>query len=382
MSKYNPRQQSASVPSGFHAPVSSVSSPPTPRAGFPLTPHGPFAPAGLVQQDRQQHAYNHYGGIMHPPVTQSFHNYQSLGPSHQTHHLTLPLPHQNPTAPFNESNLEHVTRKRPMADQYHCNPCGLSFDSLSALSSHEASHIQCVECSFRASPKAVKAHHQASHGKFSGTGFKMVTINVPGCPVQRFRICIGNRPEDIQQWIAERRKRFPRVHPTNGNNTSKTVPTSKLSSPVPTAADSPAVGLSSLLDGYGSSSSSSDGDDENEQQSLRPEAPQPAVDSHPVEKPLHASVPMKRPCHFFARHGRCRNGDQCRYSHDVTHCQPAVANPRDGCVPYARTKPALSLLDKLLADEMRRERLLTIQLLEHIVDTDFLTKPQLAAPNR
>jgi hypothetical protein len=46
--------------------------------------------------------------------------------------------------------------------------------------------------------------------KYSGRGLKTITICAPGIRPQKFRICVGNHPDDIREWIEERRRRFPR----------------------------------------------------------------------------------------------------------------------------------------------------------------------------
>ena len=46
--------------------------------------------------------------------------------------------------------------------------------------------------------------------KYAGRGLKTITVSGPGLPSRRFKICVGNHPDDIQKWIEERKKRFPR----------------------------------------------------------------------------------------------------------------------------------------------------------------------------
>lgn len=234
--------------------------------------------------------------------------------------------------------------------QWKCEPCKLSFDSESALKAHTASHETCTACSFVGAPKVVKGHFLAVHGRFSGSGFKSVTVAVPGCPVQRFRICVGSRPEDLEKWIAERRKRFPR----------------KVKQQEATPKEEK-KGLSSLLDGYGSSSSEDEkpANDKKEEAAPVPEA------QHAKPTSTNSS---RRPCRYFMRNGTCRNGDQCGFSHDVADRSKKSNNtkfPNKG-----RIKDPGSLLRKLFENDVRRETVLTLQLLEYIVDTDFLQKPK------
>ncbi|KAL7486378.1 hypothetical protein ACHAW6_011972 [Cyclotella cf. meneghiniana] len=59
--------------------------------------------------------------------------------------------------------------------------------------------------------KAVKKINPKMAKKYSGRGLKTITISGPGMPTQKFKICVGNHPDDVKKWIEERRKRFPRV---------------------------------------------------------------------------------------------------------------------------------------------------------------------------
>ena len=59
-------------------------------------------------------------------------------------------------------------------------------------------------CTFRASRRVVIAHFHAAHGKFAGSGFKSIAVEG-----QRFRVLLGTDPREVEQWRAERRKRWP-----------------------------------------------------------------------------------------------------------------------------------------------------------------------------
>ncbi|CAN0387595.1 unnamed protein product, partial [Phaeothamnion confervicola] len=71
---------------------------------------------------------------------------------------------------------------------------------------HAASHEPCrvPGCGFAASRKVVSAHYHARHGKFAGSGFKM--IDVEG---QKFQVLLGTSPDEVAQWREERRRRWP-----------------------------------------------------------------------------------------------------------------------------------------------------------------------------
>ena len=137
-----------------------------------------------------------------------------------------------------------------------------------------------------------------------------------------------------------------------------------------------ATGVAALLAGYSSSDAS---DDETETKVQMPSPIAPLMSPSPP--PPHAAAagvdapnePTRKRgvCRFFARNGTCRNGDACAYSHDVT-ARPA--NPRQSQLSLPRDRSKETLLGKLLMNDVKRERSLTIQLLEYLVQSDFLEK--------
>ena len=251
----------------------------------------------------------------------------------------------------------------------------------------------------------MKGHFSAVHGQYSGNGFKSVAITIPGSKkVQRFQICVGNHPDDIQRWIAERRKRFPRqsnVHqPKESSKTN--LPNASLSNENTSVKDKPGL-LGSLLDGYGSSSDEdNDGNDIAAIKSNKSGDSDAATDvSKSIPTINSCNGPLDegnlqqpqqqqyrtRLCRFYAKNGQCRNGDKCSFSHDSTtitaNHDVQVANKKQKLNPTsASTKsstpstklppPPPSLLQKLLANDIQREASLTLQLLEYLVRSNFL----------
>lgn len=119
--------------------------------------------------------------------------------------------------------------------------------------------------------------------------------------IQHFTICVGNRPEDVQKWIAERKRNYPRR---------------KQEKP-----------LDRLLDGYGSSSS----------------------EDEPEKADASGPVPAKEPI----VQAPSRRSQQHRATANVHRAGVGPARP--------------SLLERLLENDQRRERLLTLQMLEYIL---------------
>ena len=317
----------------------------------------------------------------HPQIGASGHGGTHIG----TYHSIGSVP----------SGKEPMDRKRPR-QEWICENCELTLDTETALRSHRQSHVKCTACSFEAAPKVVKGHYQAVHGKFSGSGFKTVTVAIPGCRVQRFRICVGNRPEDIQKWIAERKKRFPRRQQQiqqkgqqEQNHGGKRQPSddgghAELLSDKQAKEDR---GLSSLLAGYGSSS-----DDDIEkpldekkiptstQKPVEESNSKPNDDENPEPDELckkNHDVRAQRsgkPCRYFMRNGTCLNGSACRFSHEVTqgrHSNGPSPRPRRD----KRLASSDTLLRRLLANDMRRESTMTLQLLRYIADCNYFQRP-------
>jgi len=328
--------------------------------------------------------------------------------------------------------------KKP-SSSWSCEACKITLDSEKAFKSHRKSHVKCSDCSFEGAPKIVKAHYQAKHGKFSGSGFKTIAVGVPGCRVQRFKICVGNRPEDIQRWIEERKKKFPRTVPKNissskdtnsaDNTTStllETTTTTEASTGKIQEQTSAAAGLSSLLLGYGSSDDDgSDNDNEVGKASSSKSssnAISPIVQKgDDVGDAQHANIDgdtrsntkiesnskhlsnapasseklrreqqnkKPRPCRFFLK-GKCKNGNDCKFSHEVVEgaqqrkqqnpSQPSRAPSSTGGRNKNNIKKRKrgghtssdTLLRKLLQNDMERESTLSMQLLKFIVNNKF-----------
>lgn len=294
--------------------------------------------------------------------------------------------------------------------QYHCDACSISFPTLSALNSHSASHIKCSKCEFVGSKKVVSAHFKSSHGQWSGRGLKTVTIQVPGSKYsQKFKICVGNHPDDIREWIAERKKKFPTkaniafkeerkrkrteddhlsMAPSNHNEMSSTTYSPKNLEKESKNVQHRNANLSTLMAGYDSSSD----EENNKSTSPQQDSTVTQIDSSML-KDVSASHKIKQ-CRFFLRNGTCKNGDNCTYIHDISKHEEYKANStirkqtqseRDkarnalkkemdilttGRSQSGRTSE--SLLRKLVQNDIRRERTLCLQLLRYIADCNYL----------
>lgn len=261
------------------------------------------------------------------------------------------------------------------AKTWNCEICKVTLDSERALRAHVDAHITCTACKFQGSRTVVKAHFDSVHGRFTGNGFKSVTIAIPGCPVQRFRICVGNHPDDVQKWIAERRQRFPRRqqeqqqqqqdHPQQRDRELQQVCLQK---------NEPS-GIA-LLAGYGSSSSDDD-------------------DPSPLSQTEKTSCPRDEKhdsSHRIDHERQSKVGSEDllsqRLEHQKSHLNNSTHQPARNLNDRAskagrnvskfprnhrvKVDTSSSLLKKLLEQEVRRESTLTLQLFRYIVDSNFL----------
>ncbi|KAJ1500283.1 hypothetical protein HMI54_010950 [Coelomomyces lativittatus] len=83
------------------------------------------------------------------------------------------------------------------SDATTCKPCEKSFDSIDQFENHKKTHVTCSECSFEAIKSLVQKHNEEVHGRN-----KEKNSMPPNC----IRL---DTPEDIEKWIAERKKNYP-----------------------------------------------------------------------------------------------------------------------------------------------------------------------------
>jgi hypothetical protein len=135
-------------------------------------------------------------------------------PNNSVHSTTSAPKVSNPTpSPQIQTQVEAQAQPRVQisspsvpSQTYYCEPCDKEFAHADAYKAHMDNHEKCSHpgCNFVGTKKVLIAHFHGSHGMFSGSGYK--EIDVEG---QKFRVLLGTSPDEVEQWRAERRKRFP-----------------------------------------------------------------------------------------------------------------------------------------------------------------------------
>mmetsp|Transcript_67899 Transcript_67899/g.159776 ORF Transcript_67899/g.159776 Transcript_67899/m.159776 type:complete len:214 (-) Transcript_67899:231-872(-) len=207
-----------------------------------------------------------------------------------------------------------------------CDACDKEFSTERLYQAHINSHVVCPTpgCGFAALRAIVTEHRESAHTSLKKTNLESA--------------------EEIQAWIAARKKNWPsKANVERKEEEGDAKPTAKRRRGDPQQQPSSENALTSIL-GYGSDEAGQ-GDDA------------------PEEKPSTAPAAPKRPCRFFQR-GRCRNGAKCTYLHERTRGKQR--SKKDNNKTPSR---GTSLLEKLLRPELEREKLLVLQVIQHLAET-------------
>ena len=165
----------------------------------------------------QQQMYNHPGNLQ---AYNQYQQYQSNGnssvqqqqpvyyqqiPQQQQYNQQYAYPHQQQYANYNNAAPPPPNQSNQYNNSHNTNAnvaATLRQSLPSTTSNNNNNNKPESKPKKKVNPKMAK--------KYSGRGLKTITISGPGLPTQRFKICVGNHPDDIKKWIEERKKRFPR----------------------------------------------------------------------------------------------------------------------------------------------------------------------------
>jgi hypothetical protein len=203
-------------------------------------------------------------------------------------------------------------------------------------------------------PKPFHHHHKRrSNQQSSSSSVKRLHQQddyVPENYLQLIR-AIGNNPEEIEKWRAERRLKYPRQQIT-----------SKPPEPIPAITQSSSsAGLSALFAAYDtdeedSSTTAKNGETETPKVELVNVLAPGRAPEH-VHSNSTANDEKPRVCVYFSRNGRCKYGEKCRNQHIQTSAVPSHSSSRSE--PMGKEKNVTAklsvpqqrvLLEKLLED--------------------------------
>ncbi|ORZ31183.1 hypothetical protein BCR44DRAFT_1442925 [Catenaria anguillulae PL171] len=205
-------------------PAQAASQPPHNRAAsLPATNKFglPPAPSQRHQQQKQQQQQQHHQ--QQPAQKPSSALFAMFGGGGGADNRTSTMPNHMPAgtgqSPYpNQATHDDQRAVRGYKDLYgpnagvgggrakptfQCEPCDKTFPSASQLRSHLDTHVNCSQpqCTYQASQRAVKFHEMEAHGMHQEDG-DQGEILLPA----HIKL---DTPEQIAQWIADRKKRYP-----------------------------------------------------------------------------------------------------------------------------------------------------------------------------
>lgn len=251
---------------------------------------------------------------------------------------------------------------------FQCVPCNREFKDHRSRDAHVATHVMCSEpgCGFQAGKKVVKEHFRKVHAKEPPKLPPALAREVPS--KYRHAVKIGETPEEIEKWREARRRNYP----TKANIAKKAANrvAAEARGAVPAVEDTGRMRKRKR-------------EEHGEQTSKRVHFSE--------EQSCSAGNKAMRLCRFHMR-GKCHHGDACKYRHDATKEEieqwerDTAAAKKEKAASKKKRKAksgalgkgsrnvssSPSLLQKLLAKEVRSERGLLLQCARFFVENNFL----------
>ncbi|KAF1323311.1 Nuclear fragile x mental retardation-interacting protein 1, partial [Globisporangium splendens] len=481
---YHPQHQYHAQPPSYVQPSPYATAAAAPRPAPHFQPPLPRSqPSPQQQQSRQQPPQQQQQQTRPPPPTYCCHkcgqpghwiqfcpasrpqqpqqqnNYQMAYAHPQQQQPQPPLPAQPPYHPPREHGADgengdsvrsnYQQQQPPLPQRYgaplseplppagetaawRCETCEKSFTMESQYEAHLKTHVSChaPDCDFSASKRVVGAHFQTAHGQYAGQGLK--EIDVEG---QKFMVLVGNSPEDIAKWRADRRKKWPsatKQKAAEGEAEEQVITTTAASQAAvadqngrDSVSKKRKLAASSLADdedledgeieedeSVEMTGNAGNGDGDHEASS----ATTMEVDSHPVAagaelapSPSSVAEPSTKkqrrlvlcrkfmqnncrygdkcrfshdrkafPCRSMVQKGTCTKGDACLFSHDAHILQQQTAQSvntkRDKALEATWKAEQGSLLRKLLKRDIHVEQERMLQIVRHLVTNQFFIK--------
>ncbi|KAF9926897.1 hypothetical protein FBU30_003618 [Linnemannia zychae] len=336
-----------------------------------------------------------------------------------------------------------------MESGFHCDACDVTFHEESKLKVHIAAHRSCPDCQYKASPSLVNEHYKLTHKKLpdqeGASSSAPVTLSIlmsasssallSGSAATGRAAAAGsgttsdrntkstsiehemihplapklNTPEEIAEWIAQRRKAWP----TEANIQKKEQERQEMIAKGQIIEDSSSSVNKNGRDRRnnnkrGQNNEGSTEDQQGKRQKIEGSTTASAAPSVPgsVEAseeeddnedmdPVKDAIPSKDPkaggkhhrpyvegeaqtvrsktiCRYFSR-GTCNRADKCPYIHDTAQAARTQKNNQaSNKKEEFRSRP--SLLKMLLSSEIKEEKNKLLEAMRYIVENNFFDK--------
>mmetsp|Transcript_8629 Transcript_8629/g.11194 ORF Transcript_8629/g.11194 Transcript_8629/m.11194 type:complete len:367 (+) Transcript_8629:124-1224(+) len=307
---------------------------------YPNNQAQPYWNSHAYQNQHYQHAYPpvyysapHYTANPNPNYQAWYHqpvHPNNSGPRGQQHRPNM----ENPARMNYQHQFNQNQHPRPLSNQFKSNSHHSQTSNHTGFTEETAAFRKNEGRNFGKKRKKV---HPRGKGKTQKKQKKDVDSVVDPKYMETVT-AYGNSPEEIQRWIDDRKKRFPR----KSGETAKD--------------DKPGV--------------------ENLKSAETEAASITSTDNAKLHTNRTPTTRHRKLCHHFVK-GKCNRGDNCRYSHDEQAKSDALIKQRKRTETKAyleargRQGGRTSLLRKLLMSDIKKEQFIILECLRHIVRTNY-----------